>query len=145
MNCELTQTQRLELVLGPTQLTLSKYNRFVPYDVVLLDGPHGYPFPEIEYYFFYPHLRPGGLLIIDDVHIATIGRFADFIAEDAMFEFIELVSSTAIFKRTDVPTFDPSGDGWWTQNYNRRRIPVGDLYLEKFALRDGNQRAPFIA
>jgi predicted O-methyltransferase YrrM len=83
-SCELTKNDRIKMELGPTQKTLPFYQGFKPYDVVLIDGPHGYPFPEIEYYYFYPHLRTGGLLIVDDVHIASIGRMADVIAEDAM-------------------------------------------------------------
>ena len=85
--CELTNNDRVHLVFGPTQKTLPNYSDFKSYDVVLIDGPHGYPFPEMEYYYFYPHLRTNGLLILDDVHIATIGRLADVIAEDAMSIF----------------------------------------------------------
>jgi hypothetical protein len=143
MDCPLTQKERVHLILGPTQITLPKHVHSAPYDVVLIDGPHGYPFPEIEYYYFYPHIREGGMLIIDDVHIATIGRLADFIAEDEMFDFVELVSTTAVFRRNSALTFDPLGDGWWKQDFNRRRIPEGNAYLEPYALRDGKHRQPF--
>jgi predicted O-methyltransferase YrrM len=136
--CALTKNERVKMVLGATQKTLPFYNEFKKYDVVLIDGPHGFPFPEMEYYHFYPHLRTGGILIIDDVHIPTIGRFADILAEDAMFEPVELVSTTAVFRRTDAPTFDPTGDGWWIQNYNRRRIPRFIPYLKDFVLDDDN-------
>ena len=61
---------------------------------MLLDGPHGYPFPDMEYYFFYPHIKIGGYLIIDDIHIPTIGRMADILQEGAMWEFVSLVSDT---------------------------------------------------
>jgi len=143
--CPLTQNDRVHLVLGPTQLTLPKFDGFQTYDAILIDGPHGYPFPEIEYYFFYPHLRPGGVLILDDVHIATIGRLGDFLAEDPMFEFVELVSTTAVFRRTDAPAFDPLGDGWWLQDFNRRRIPHDNAYLATYALADDKMRVPFSA
>jgi len=33
---------------------------------------HGYPFPEMEYYFIYPHLEENALLIVDDIHIQNI-------------------------------------------------------------------------
>lgn len=140
--CELTKNERVHLVLGPTQKTLPFFNNFKPYDVVLIDGPHGYPFPEMEYYYFYPHLRPGGILIVDDVHIASIGRLADVIAEDAMFEMVELVSTTAVFRRTDAAAFDPLGDGWWQQDFNRRRIPRHMPYLAQYVLNDGKELPP---
>lgn len=122
-NHELTKLDRVVSILGPSQDTLPKFQFPEKLDLVLIDGAHAYPFPELEYYYFYPHLKPGALLIVDDVSIPTIGRMADVLAEDEMFEFIALISTTALFRRTDAPTFDPFGDGWWTQRYNRRRVP----------------------
>lgn len=128
---QLTRRDRIRYVFGPTQLTLPAYREHRRYDVVLIDGPHGYPFPEIEYACLYPHLKPGGILILDDVNIPTIARLADFIHEDEMFDFVTLVDGTAVFRRTNAPTFDPLGDGWWAQRYNRRRVaPIRDIYLD---------------
>lgn len=122
----LAQAQRVRWVFGPTQRTLPAFDFEAgePFDCVLLDGPHAYPFPDLEYFFFFPHIRPGGLLIIDDVHIASIGRMVDILQEDPMFEVLELINYTAVLRRTDAPTFDPQGDGWWLQPYNRRRSPT---------------------
>jgi hypothetical protein len=138
-NCPLTKLERVEAVFGPTQQTLPRYDRFKTYDCVLIDGPHGYPFPELEYYYLYPHVREGGYLIIDDVHIPTVGRLADFLQEDDMFEIDKLVDTTALFKRTSAPLFDPFGDGWWTQRFNQRRTPIN----HPFHLHDGTARPPF--
>jgi hypothetical protein len=78
------------------------------------------------------------------VHIATIGRLADFVAEDSIFDFVELFRTTAIFRRTSAPTFDPHGDGWWLQDFNRRRIvPKRNKGLEQFALPYSGARKPF--
>jgi predicted O-methyltransferase YrrM len=138
LNCPATRQERLDLVFGPTQLTLPRYKDHLSYDLVLIDGPHGYPFPELEYYYFYPHLKTDGLLVVDDIHIPTISRLADFLSEDRMFEKVEFIGSTAIFRRTDAPVFDPLGDGWWLQDFNRRRTSfLKDIYLQ-----DGKRRAP---
>lgn len=118
----LTISDKIDAIFGPTQKTLTIHKFDKGLDLVLIDGPHGYPFPELEYFYFYPHIKTGGLLIIDDVHLPTVGRLADFVAEDDMFEFVEMIEMTALFKRTDAPMFDPFGDGWWEQKYNRRRI-----------------------
>ena len=88
------------------------------------DGPHGYPFPELEYYFFYPHLDEDALLVIDDIHIPTIFRLFSFLREEAMFDFLGVASTTAFFRRNSSPAFHPLGDGWWLQNYNKNRFPV---------------------
>lgn len=135
--CPLTKTDRLRTVFGPTQRTVPRYEHPHSYDVVLIDGPHGWPFPEVEYCFFYPHIAVGGLLILDDCHIPTIGRMADVLAEDAMWSLEGFVSVTAIFRRTDAPLFDPFGDGWWEQRYNRRRIsPKSQFHLAEGPLVD---------
>ena len=86
MNCSATRLESVETIFGPTQATLPTYSSHTPYDLVLIDGPHGFPFPELEYFFFYPHLKTGALLVIDDIQIPTIGRLADFLSEDQMFE-----------------------------------------------------------
>jgi hypothetical protein len=109
-------------VEGPTQATLPQHGFAQKLQLVLIDGPHAYPFPDLEYYFLYPHLDTGALLILDDVHIPTVHSLFQFLQQDAMFELNETVQTTAFFTRTSAPTFDPLGDGWWQQNYNRRPL-----------------------
>jgi len=116
--------ERAQVVEGPTQQTLPRFKFEHPLDLVLLDGPHGFPFVEMEYWHFYPQLDTGALLILDDIHIATCYNLYCFIREDEMFEELERVGSTAFFRRTDAPLLHPMGDGWWLQNYNKSRHPV---------------------
>jgi predicted O-methyltransferase YrrM len=109
-------------VEGPTQATLPRYRFTEKLQLVLIDGPHGYPFPDLEYYFLYPHLDSGALLILDDIHIPTVHNLFQFLRQDAMFELDGTVETTAFFTRTSAPTFDPLGDGWWQQNYNAKPL-----------------------
>lgn len=109
-------------VEGPTQRTLPRYEFTERLQLVLIDGPHGYPFPDLEYYFLYPHLEPGGLLILDDIQIRTVHHLFEFLRKDAMFQLDRVVETTAFFTRTDAPTFDPFGDGWWEQKYNAKAL-----------------------
>ncbi len=109
-------------VEGPTQVTLPQHRFAEKLQLVLIDGPHGYPFPDLEYYFLYPHLETGALLILDDIHIPTVHNLFEFLRQDAMFELDQTVQTTAFFTRTSAPTFDPLGDGWWQQNYNARPL-----------------------
>lgn len=111
-------------VEGPSQRTIFTHPLADPLQLVLLDGPHGFPFPNLEYWRFYPSLEANGLLVIDDVHIPTIRQLFDFLVEDPMFRLLEVVGKTAFFERTETPTFDPFGDHWWTQPYNTARFPV---------------------
>jgi hypothetical protein len=115
--------ERTEFVIGPTQRTLPVWRPDGPLQVVLLDGPHGFPFPQLEYYFLYPHLAAGGLLVLDDIQIRAVNDLFRFLRTDPMFALVEVVHTTAFFRRTDAPTFDPLGDGWWRQPYNVRVLP----------------------
>jgi hypothetical protein len=112
-------------VLGPSQRTILSYD-FEPLDLVYLDGPHAYPFPELEYWAVYPHLRPGGLLIIDDVQIPSIGSMYDLLRSDRMYDEIEIIDDCAFLRRTAAPGIDPYGEGWWDQAYNDK---ISTLHL----------------
>ena len=107
---------------GPTQRTVPGHSFDRPIDIVLIDGPHAYPFPDLEYYYFYPHIVTGGLLIIDDINIPSIRNMAEVIKQDAMFECIQVIGKTMFLRRTGAPTFDPLGDGWWEQSYNKGHL-----------------------
>jgi hypothetical protein len=116
----LLRREVVTFVEGPTQATLPRHTFSHPLQLVLIDGPHAYPFPDLEYYYLYPHVDRDGLLIVDDIHIPSITNMFDFIAADEMFALQEVVETTAFFRRTNAPTFSPIGDGWWTQRYNNK-------------------------
>lgn len=107
---------------GPSQSTLPQHRFAEKLQLALIDGPHAYPFPDIEYYFLYPHLDVGALLILDDIHIPSIHNLFDFLCADEMFRLDEVVRTTAFFTRTEAPAFDPFGDGWRGQKYNHRTL-----------------------
>jgi hypothetical protein len=89
---------------------------------VLIDGPHAYPFPDLEYFYLYPHLETDGLLVIDDIDIASIHNLFRVVSHDDMFRLIEVCGKTAFLERTDAPVFDPWGDGWWKQRSNKHTL-----------------------
>ena len=53
----LLRREAVDFVIGPTQETLPRHKFVDRLQLVLIDGPHGYPFPEREYYFFSRHLH----------------------------------------------------------------------------------------
>ncbi|MFY9726760.1 MAG: class I SAM-dependent methyltransferase [Bryobacteraceae bacterium] len=107
---------------GPTQKTLPRHVFDAPLQAVLIDGPHAYPFPDLEYFYLYPHLEEGGLLVLDDIHIPSIHNLFAFLRRDAMFRLEEVCGRTAFFRRTSERLFEPWGDGWWLQGFNRRPL-----------------------
>jgi hypothetical protein len=120
----LFRSTAVTVVEGATQATLRTHDFTAKFDLVLIDGPHGYPFPDMEYWCFYPHIAAGGLLILDDIHIPTIHNLFKFLKEEQMFDYRGVVGTTAFFVRNETPLFDPFADGWWLQNYNKARYPA---------------------
>ena len=121
---ELLDSGNTKFVIGPTQSTLKNYVFTEPIDFAFLDGPHAYPFLELEYYFIYPHLRTNALLVLDDIHIPTVFRTFEFLKVDKMFSLKEVVGNTAMFSRTDEPVFPPLEDNWFLQEFNKKKAPV---------------------
>ena len=108
----------VSFIEGPSQRTLPQHHFAEKLQLALIDGPHAYPFPDLKYYFLYPHLDSGALLILDDIQIRSIHNLFEFLRDDAMFRLDEVVRTTVFFTRTAAPTFDPLGDGWRHQGYN---------------------------
>jgi len=107
-------------VEGRTQRTLARHEFPHAHQLVLIDGPHGYPFPDLEYFYLYPTLAVGGLLLIDDLKIPSIGRMFDVLKADAMYRLLEVVDgNTGFLQRTDAPLVDPESDSWWLQGFNK--------------------------
>lgn len=127
VSSQLLNRETTEFILGPSQETLPRHRFGHRIQLALLDGPHAFPFPELEYFFIYPHLDEGALLIIDDIHIPTLYRMFEFLRDDAMFQLVEVVGTTAFFRRTSAPLFPPTEDNWFTQGYNKARFPVRRL------------------
>jgi len=114
---------RVNWMYGPTQRTIFKEPLTQLVDIVLIDGPHGYPFPELEYFAFYTWLKPGGILIVDDIHIPTINNLYRFLLQDDSFRSHGVALTTAYFERTHTPAFNMEGDDWWLQRYNVQSFP----------------------
>src|SRR6476620_10347540 len=133
LNSSLLRKEVITVIEGPSQRTLPEHE-FKRLQLALIDGPHAYPFPELEYYYIYPHLDAGALLIIDDVDIPTINNMYRILRADRMYREIDLVGKTAFLERTDAPLLDPVA-GWWAlQAYNKQKRIV-DHSIEAYARR----------
>jgi len=123
--CSDFNNEATTFVYGPTQHTLSNY-KFPEgeyFDIVLLDGPHGYPFPDYEYALLYQRLREGSILIIDDIHIPSIGNMFDTLRVDRMYNEIGVYASTGVLRRTGARGVPSDGDHWYEQQYNVAQFP----------------------
>jgi hypothetical protein len=128
---ELFSAATTTFVEGPTQKTLPAYEFRSKLQAALIDGPHAFPFPQLEYYYIYPHLEEDALLMIDNMWMPSIHDLFEFLKADEMFRLVDVVNWTAFFRRTSAPVFDPLGDGFWLQKYNQR-IVKHEMLKERF-------------
>ncbi len=124
----------VQFVEGPTQKTLPAFTIPQPVQFALIDGPHAYPFPDLEYYYIYQSLSPGALFVLDDIHIKTINNLFSFLKSDTMFRLDQVLGTTAFFVRTEAPTFCAVADGWQSQRYNRRVLKRFDLLRQAWQM-----------
>ena len=123
----LFNAKNVTFVEGSTQVTVPNHRFNHKVQIALIDGPHGYPFPDIEYYYFCPLLETGGYLVIDDIKIPSIKRMFDIIKSDAMFSLVEVVdNNTAFFRRSEATLIDPQDDDWTLQGFNK---PYAEIIL----------------
>ena len=80
----------------PRCSSLSQYWFETTLDAVLFDGPHAFPFPQIEYFFLYPMLRPDDVLVIDDLQIPSVHDPVRFRASAAMFTLEAVVHTNSV-------------------------------------------------
>src|SRR5262245_20503020 len=60
-NSDLFNPKTVTYIEGPSQVTLPRHIFKDKLQMALIDGPHAYPFPDLEYYYFYPRISQGGL------------------------------------------------------------------------------------
>ncbi|MBE7218763.1 MAG: class I SAM-dependent methyltransferase [Caulobacteraceae bacterium] len=88
------------------------------YDVVFIDGGHGFPVPAVDFQFLAPRLKVGGALLIDDVDLWTGDMIVQVLKRDPDWRFEGLLRGrTAVFRKT--APFAPHE--WTRQAYVRRK------------------------
>jgi precorrin-6B methylase 2 len=107
-------------VEGETRDTLPRYPFEGELDLVLLDGPHAYPLPQVEFAYLYPRIRPGGWLVIDDIQIPSVYELLRFLRKESSVVLEEVAVRTAFFQKVSATGYGP--DGWALQGMNRRTI-----------------------
>jgi hypothetical protein len=70
------------------------------YDLVLIDGCHGFPTPFLDWYYTCGRLKVGGTLVLDDTHLWTGQVLRDFLRTEPEWKMTGLfLSRTAVFQK----------------------------------------------
>jgi len=84
------------------------------WDLILIDGGHGFPTPFMDWYFFSQRLKINGYIIIDDTHLSTCKTLKDFLLKEDAWQIVPPFSKkTVIFQK--VKEFD------YNKEFNEQR------------------------
>ena len=112
--------ERVVFVEGETRVTTPSFDFGSELDLLLLDGPHAYPLPQVEFAHLFPHLRIDGWLVIDDIQIPSVHELFRFLKCHPGLVLEEIVVRTAFFRRLSRDDHGP--DGWEFQTMNRHTV-----------------------
>ena len=80
---ELLQASNVSVLHAPAAADALRMMRDTLVDLVLLDGPHAYPLPQIEFAYLFPRIRTGGWLALDDIQIPSVYELFRFLGYSA--------------------------------------------------------------
>jgi hypothetical protein len=87
-------------------------------DVVLIDGGHAFPIPYIDWFYAGRRLKGGGLLVVDDTNIKTVGVLCDFLDQQPAWSRETESHGTAFYRLTSKITEADEWDYWRDQPFN---------------------------
>jgi len=114
------RSEAVTFVEGESKATIPAYPFSGALDLVLLDGPHAYPLPQLEFAWLFPRVRVGGWLVLDDIQIPSVHELFRFLSREESVELEEVAVRTAFFRKKREWAAGP--DGWERQGMNRRPV-----------------------
>lgn len=122
-----------DIELGAVDFVLATSEAYLPaarleqLDLVLLDGKHAFPWPMLDWFFTVDALRPGGLLLVDDVHIRAVAVLDDFLRADPAWEHTADFGKTQVFRKLHADVLDVAWhmQPWMQQDPQSRGTSVG--------------------
>jgi hypothetical protein len=103
---------RVTFVLEPSHVALPHLTG--AYDLVLIDGAHGYPIPIIDWFYAGSLLVRGGVLVVDDIPLPAVAALLDFLDRDPRWEPLQHSERWAAFRRNSE---GPLIEGQWDQRF----------------------------
>jgi Methyltransferase domain len=98
--------------IGPSHEVLPKLDPR-PLDLVLLDGAHGFPYPVLDWWYVAPHVRAGGLVLLDDAYMPPVRVLLDALRDMPGWEVAAAIGQRTVAVRKvsdEPPPFDWHGE-----------------------------------
>ena len=119
-------TEKLTFRIGSSADVLRDWDPR-PLDFVLVDGGHAFPYPTLDWWYLQPHLKIGGLMLLDDAYMPPVSAVVDHLQNSKAWR-LETPASfrTAVVRKLA----DEVPDGEWKGErsggrMNFRYLPPG--------------------
>jgi predicted O-methyltransferase YrrM len=98
---------------------------FSDLDLVLIDGKHAFPWPVLDWFYTADRLKKGGLMMIDDIKLHSVGILKEFMSEDPRWRLHHLFGNrTCVFEKIADSAHDVT---WHMQPFVSNRMPKKGL------------------
>ena len=129
-------TDRLRFRIGSSPEVLRAWEGR-PLDLVLVDGAHAFPYPTLDWWFLAPHLKVGGLMLLDDAYMPPVAALVDHLRGSAGWKLEEPVSfRTAVARKLAEEVPEPE----WKGERSGGRMNFRYLPLRRRAVASARQR-----
>jgi Methyltransferase domain len=105
-------SERVRFLIGPSHEVLPRLEPR-PLDLVLLDGAHGFPYPVLDWWYVAPHVRVGGLVLLDDAYMPPVRVLVDALRDQPAWEVAAPIGQRTVAVRKvaeGLPPFDWRGE-----------------------------------
>ncbi len=93
--------------VGPSQEVLPAWQPR-PLDLVLIDGAHGFPYPILDWWYLAPHVRVGGIVLLDDAYLPAVAAIVDYVRASPNWIVEDAVSFRTACVRKLAPDTPPA-------------------------------------
>ncbi|MEO6469611.1 MAG: class I SAM-dependent methyltransferase [Acidimicrobiia bacterium] len=108
-------TELVTFHAGSSSETLPRLN-LGDLDLVMIDGCHGFPFPQLDWYYSASHLVEGGVLVVDDTHLPAPYELRRYLESDPRWERIRVGTQWVAFRRRGSGSLD---EEWMSQQFHQ--------------------------
>lgn len=84
-------TERLTFRIGSSADVLRDWEPR-PLDLALVDGAHAFPYPALDWWYLAPHVKIGGLVLMDDAYMPPVASVVDYMRTSSAWRLEPAVS-----------------------------------------------------
>ncbi|MCB0362644.1 MAG: class I SAM-dependent methyltransferase, partial [Bdellovibrionales bacterium] len=111
---------KMEFYLERSELILPQLPRRPDYDLILIDGGHGFPTPYIDWFYSSSLLKTGGFMILDDIQLPIVFKLYQFLCEHPHWQLEKnYLWQSAIFRKIS-PQAGYRVEDWYHHNWLKR-------------------------